>query len=655
MAKTKAKNEEMDQEEVGDNEVEDGKNDDVEDNFSEFNGVIEQIKAEYNFASTFIKPKWDKWLTRLKLYNNQKRDPDAIGDPLLFTIHQTVLASLYADQLTIEFEGREHGDDDMAENLNALAKFDAIEMDKAELDYEWDWDALFFGRSYKLMYEFDRDTMTPVPEIIDPLTFYRDPDATSVNGDKRGRGAARFFGREIRLTEREMEESGVYKNIDKLNGDDTALTTVEQNRQQRREAQGFDTLRQKLTGESAGKVLLEWFTWWKGKRYIFTLGNDMGCLVRATEIKTKGWPVVDRACFPIAHDWDGVSIGDLVEDKQRARAVVQNLAVKGVKAGLYPNYLYNNMVIKNKSALAKIDFNKFTGVAGNPQGAVVPIERNHITTDVSWILSVLDGAAQKSTATPDIQQGAMAGTVKSATEIAKVSQGVDTRYSLAAKIFGWSEKKEWRLWYELLSLHYKSGIDKKVIRVNGPLGPTWREIRRENIIGNADPDIVIESKVVSDAKRMNKLNMWMGYMNQAVAMDKDANRRFFLKQIGKTMGLSSEEINRALPKTFDEFEAEQENEQLNDGKMPKISVKQNHQVHIEVHSKAMDGKQKDLHIKMHQLAMYMMRENPALVAPGVPGVSSGQGEAPMSTGKAPAPRDMAQSPLQLQAPNAVQS
>jgi hypothetical protein len=55
---------------------------------------------------------------------------------LLFTIHQTVLASLYSDRLSVEFNGREEGDEETAENLNSLANYDYDEMEKDSIDYE---------------------------------------------------------------------------------------------------------------------------------------------------------------------------------------------------------------------------------------------------------------------------------------------------------------------------------------------------------------------------------------------------------------------------------------------------------------------------------------------------------------------------------------
>ena len=154
-------------------------------------GLIDQVTAEYDIAHRYMKPKWDEWALRLKLYNNQKRDKEAIGDPLLFTIHQTVLASLYEDRLTVEFGGRETGDEDTAENLTLVAEFDYDEMEKDQLDYDWDWDTLFFGRGLMLNMEFDRDIKAPMPEVIDPMTFLRDPNAKSVQGDRKGRGAIR--------------------------------------------------------------------------------------------------------------------------------------------------------------------------------------------------------------------------------------------------------------------------------------------------------------------------------------------------------------------------------------------------------------------------------------------------------------------------------
>lgn len=659
----------------------------INDPFAEYDGILNQIKREWTYSWTFIQPKWDKWLVRLKLYNNQKRNVMDIGDPLLFTILQTWLASMYSDELTVAFRGRNVGDDDQAETQTQLAQYDAGEMRKAELDYTWMWHTGFFGRGLILLNTFDVNTKTPLPENIDPLTFLRDPDCTNICGDRLGRGSARFFGREIRVSQLELEQhSDIYKNIQGLPelSDDNKITPVQNNLRIRQSAAGYDVLRQAMTGDNAAHILVEWFTHWNGKKVIVTCASNFNTIIRVQEIELEEWPIAERTLFPTADDYDGVSICDLVEDKQRARAKIINLSLKGVEAGVYPDYIYNNQLIKNKAALAKIEFNKYTGVPGNPNNAIVQIERKQVSADVNWMLSLMDTAAQKSTATSDIQQGGMTDTVRSATEIENSAQGADNRYSLAQKIFGWSEKRFWRLWYKLYDIYFApSGIDSKVLRLEGPLGSTWKTITREDVIGEEDPDIYVESKKISDADKMNRVNMLMGFMNQGVAMDPGFNKRFALKQIGRAMTITEDELNRFLPQTFDEYEAEEENLLLNQNKLPKISISQNHMVHIEIHTKAVDNTARAVHIKMHQVAMFAQQKNPQLMQqpgqaqpgpggpPGAPPAGQqpaptqpapgqplppgavplpGPGQqppAPMSTGATPSPRAMAQDAIPL--------
>ena len=133
--------------------------------------IVRQIENEYQLAWENLEEWRQKILKRLKLYNNQKRDQSKVGDPLLFTVFNTILAALYEDRLTGMFAGREEGDDDTAENLTANAEYDYDLMGKDELDYEWDFDTCFIGRGLVLLDEFDRDNMCPLGEVMDPLTF----------------------------------------------------------------------------------------------------------------------------------------------------------------------------------------------------------------------------------------------------------------------------------------------------------------------------------------------------------------------------------------------------------------------------------------------------------------------------------------------------
>lgn len=580
-----------------------------------FTSLIAQIQSEYDIALNYTKPKIEEWALRLKLYNNQKRDKEAVGDPLMFTAHQTVLASLYSDRLTTEFGAREEGDEETAENLNSLAAFDEDNMEKDMIDYAWDWDASFFGRGLILFNQWELKTNTPIPENIDPMTWIRDPRAKSVNGDRMGRGAMRFGGREISLTKNEMKRAKIYFNLDDLVDSSDPNSLFERNAELRSEAQGLGspTQRKALVGENKDYRLVEWFTIWNGNKLIVTLSGKRTKIHRLTIIDEETWPILDRCIYPMSHDWDSVSIPDLTEDKQRARSVMQNLGIQVAKANLHQVYLFNTTKIKNKADL-NFEMNKFVGVDGPVNDAMAPLNTNGIKSDVQWILDVLDTAAQRATATPEIQQGVQSEDKRTLGEINLVASKVDTRYSLSAKVFGWSEKRFWKQWYRLYKKHFADGIAEKVIRISGSLGPQWRTFSRDNIVMSEDPDVTISSKILADEQRLQKLQMFRGFVKDTIAIvgpDK-ANVRFMLKHLGKLSGLSKDEIDRVLPPTYDELEAEDENNELNAGKMVEVEPTDDDMIHMEMHNKAKDGAQKYAHMNAHKRNMLLKKERPEL-------------------------------------------
>lgn len=578
--------------------------------------LIAQIDSEYKVAYDFMKPKLDEWALRLKLYNNQKRDKQAVGDPLMFTAHQTVLASLYSDRLSQEFEAREEGDEEVADDLNALAQYDYDYMQKDIIDYEWDWDAAFFGRGLLFFSEFDRDQMTPVPEVIDPMTFLRDPDAKSVNGDTRGRGAMRFGGRELRMTKNEMRDAKVYFNFEELKNDkkNKSDSILDRGRELRNEAQGHSNSQIKfVVGENETFRIMEWVTTFNNKKVIVGLADDLSKVVRFTELKERTWPIIDRPIYPMSHDWDGVSIPDLTEDKQRARAVLQNLGMAGIKAGLHPTYVYNTNKITNKSDLENIEMNKFIGITGDVNGAIDTVRRDVVKQDAQWILDVLDTAAQRATATPEIQQGVTSEDKRTFGEISLVASKVDTRYSLSAKIFGWSEKRFWIRWYQLYKQNFKEDIDEKTVRIKGSMGSSFRKLTRDNIVMENDPDVQVDSRVLSEEKRLQNLQMFRSYMKDLAALAlQDANVRFALKRLGKLSGLTKDEIDRLLPPTYDELKAEDENDDLSSGKIVEVDPSDDDMVHREIHNRAADTPQKYAHMKAHQRNMLLKKEKPEM-------------------------------------------
>ena len=583
--------------------------------------VAAQIEKEYTLAWKYLQPKLKVWLARLKLYNNQRRDADMFGDPLMFTVFNTIHASLWDDRLEAYWEGRSgKGDEDVEENLNALARFDYDVMGKAQIDYDWDWDTEFFGRGLMLLMDFDRSEgiQSPVPEVIDPGTWLRDPRATSVNGDMRGRGAMRFGGREIGLTYWELKNNPAYFNVGLIKKGKDINSLIDEAVEARRQAQG--TQNYNKDEEGLGKYdnyefrLVEWFTHFKGEKYLVTLANNRSLVVRMQKLKDKKrFPVIDRALYAMAHDWDGVSIPDLTEDKQRFRAVILNLTGIAAKADAMPNYLYDQTRIKNKNDL---DFrtNKFIPVDGRVDNAILAVQKPTIHQYVDTILNILDVASQRATATPETKQGVTPRQQRTLGERQIVEARSDTRYSMSAKLYGLSEANFWRQWYRLYKIHFKDKIDEKVIRIQGATAPIWRPLLRDNIISRVDPDVRIESKTISEQKRLIERESSVGFYSLAL-QDPNNNRRYLFKRLGKLYGLAKEEVDLAFPPTVDELQAEDENVLLNQEKMAQISIQDDHTTHIEIHAKANPTPQTIAHIRQHKKLMVQKRDRPDLFPP----------------------------------------
>ena len=571
----------------------------------------QQIEDEFKLGWEHTQPKRAESLRRLKLYNNQKKDSSKVGDPLLFTVFNTVLAALYEDRLSSSFQGKEEGDEETAENLTATAEHDYNLMEKDEADYEWDFDTGFFGRGLLMLNEFDRRPgyMCPVAEVLDPMTFIRDPRATSVNGNQKGYGALRFWGREIGLSKSEMKENPSYFNLRYLRKEKDTQNLTQEAREARMEAQGLQPVnpKEEALSENYEYLLLEWYTTVNGKKYLTTWGNNRRLLVRYQELKGENWPLIDRSLFPMSHDWDGVSIPDLIEDKQRARSVMINLGMESAIADLYPMYLFDKKKVGDQNL--DFEFNKFIGVNGPVDNAVVPIQKSVFHQQVNLILNILDVAAQKAVAAPEVSQGVQPTQSRTLGETQQISAGADVRHSLGAKIFGWSEKRFWRQWYWLYKTKFNSEFDEKVIRIQGPLSATWRTLTKENLITDIDPDVYIESASIVAAKRQEEFQKF-SIFSQIAIQDPQTNRRFIFKRMGNILGMKKATMTMMFPPTIDELRAEDENQNINDKKLPKVNPLDDDIVHIEIHNKSADTPAKLAHIEAHKKMMMYKKEHP---------------------------------------------
>lgn len=577
--------------------------------------IIKQIQQEYKICYDSQVSKIQEGLRRLKLYNNQARDKKRVGDPLLFTVFNTVFSSLYKDRFSVTFEGISQGDEQKAENISNLAEHDYIKMQKKQIDYDWGWNTCFYGRGLVLLedFDFDEEMLCPIAEAIDPMTFLRDPNATSVNGDMYGNGAMRFGGREIGLTKWQMRDRGY--NCDGLLKDKEVDELLRQARQERASANNTQQIdfSQETLNENYEYTLLEWYTHIDGEKWCITIANGKNKIVRAIKLKQqKRWGIIDKTIYPMAQDWDGVSIPDLIEDKQRARAIMINLGLDSAKSDLHPMYFYNKKKITNKKDL-DFGFNKGVGVNGSVDGAYTPmVKAQGITQQVNLILGILENSGEKALAASELAQGITPSQDRTATENELVAAGRGSRMSLSAALWGASEERFWRQWYFLYKVNFDSEkVGEKIIRINGALSKKYKSLKTEDIITELDPDVVVISKAEKQAVEDRERAMIMPFSELAL-QDPTVNRRFILRKLARLSGVTEEEQFFMLPPNVHELKAEDENSMLESGTYVPVDQSDDDIQHIEIHMRAEQTKQVMAHILAHKKMLYFKQSNEML-------------------------------------------
>lgn len=573
----------------------------------------QQVQYEYKRCKDWIQPFHMQSYKNLKLYLNEKRDPEKVGDPILYTVMNTIHASMYSDIPEIKWGERRGSSRNIAKNLNLLTEFDYEEMEKDILDLDWLFDTCFFGYGLVEFTYFDRKMKTPKPRLVDPFSFLYDP-MTPSEIDK-----GNYVGEEVVLTRRELEDpDGPYENTKKVKGGLDFNELPKQAAKARTEAQGKNEPQEdkgKDMGDNEKIHVVHWRTWFGGKRVLTSWTNDLKRLVRFKELKSNlTWGYIDKKISRTAHQYKGASIPDMVGDKQRMRSEIINLAATVVKSQQYPHYVYNSNLIRNRKDLA-FGFNKFTGVPGSPRDAVLPMNQYSPNMQMTnYILQYLDSASQRATASAEMQQGVLAGQERTVGELNLVAQKADTRYSLMMKNLLIGEKKFWKQWYNLYDQHFKDKIDEKTMRISGEFEEEFYTVSRKDFIGDATthPDVQVNSTVIDEAKKQKKMSKYIQLMN--VAGDSpDFDRRMMIKKFADAATIDEKEMEAIFPPTLDELVAERQNIMMQrDEDLPEVLASDNHMVHLRIHRKLAPSALRNVHMMTHLQALIQMKQNPEL-------------------------------------------
>lgn len=585
------------------------------------NKILKLAKKQIELSRSYVQLKRDTIRRRYELLNTQKKSKGKINDNLIYDIIDTSLSIFYYDTINVIFKGRKTGDSRMANVINNVAKFDYDEMDLDIIDYLVQFDRLFMGVGIKCINGWDKDRATPIVESLDTLSWLPDPFGSM---DAKN---FRWHGFEVEYTQSKMEEidSGFF-NVEQMvtNSDKEDNGSAQK---QTRQARSSETLMNDVNYSDIGddKVIkcVDLFTSIKGddgvyKKYILTLSNDCTILCRCEELEAitieeknnpnlVPFPLTLYYYSPRRGDPFGTSVPDIAEDKQKARSLLKNLRIAFRKSVLFPMYLYDVDMVKNKRDL-NFGYNKFiparTKAGVSVQSAVVPFNKPiSYQGETMNDEESLQQDAQKSTGTSNIIQGVPQVGV-TATSDQQAQANANLRFLLKVKINNWGEKRFWFLWYRMYKAYFQDG-SKKIIELQSTFGERYLTVKRKDFITKQDPRIEIVSKLDADKKNA-QLKADFSAIYPVIANDPTKpliSKRSAERELMRLYGVPDDMISIFSPATVDEIRASNENELLSRNKMVKVDVQnEDHLTHLLVHSECEKTPEALSHITQHRIA-----------------------------------------------------
>ena len=475
--------------------------------------IISQISSEYERGYRFVVNKREIFETDMRLFNNQKKNKDKIGDTTLFNVHSALMARSYVDRPQSKFISTKIWRDYVVKNLNATLEEDFNEQDIEILKYQRDWDKFFFWVGIVAKTWWDWYTKSPKFEIVDPRNWIPDPDGDYVTWDY----SFTWF-------ERQMFESDLLsewynkKIVETLNPNTWDYRWSDRSRTNDQVNSDLNpSYKQENSNNPNYKIYTHFgiFAWPKGTvKAKFIMWNEQKTIVDWELLRTIDnreakdntlipFPFAFTYWKPRTNNPFGDRIATFISDVQRVKALMANLRLDKSMAELYPMYMYNTRLIKNKEDL-NFGFNKL--VATNPleweslNNAVQPIQRD-VRADQSFIIDdSLDRQVESSTSVWRIAQGSTTERRETATTNNLVQDNTDINLALWAKIESWGEKQLLQLWLRWYLEKFADG-DVKMVNFNTWFGIIPRELRKKDFLSEKMVKIQVITIAELDKRR----------------------------------------------------------------------------------------------------------------------------------------------------------
>lgn len=589
--------------------------------------TTKEIYSKYDESFQFLQPRKTRQVNQLVLLNNLQRGDENIASTLLITLFNRILSNLYDDKMQTKFVPGEEMEQKKVNSLNILAQNDYREMEKDKLDYDWNWDTLFFGRGYMETLRFDPKRKIMEPHVINPLAFGYDPFFDNPQ-------EWRYYWKWITKNKWEINKlikAGKIKGIKDAKEIPSGIDPYLWEYKVRREAAKQVNPQSNDTFKGDVYQILEFFGYDKdGDKAVFWLDRDFSKILYEEKLDLKDgedgessrWPIVVKEAFREPHSSVVFSVADLIEDKHRARSVLLNLAFIAAKDKANPLYWYDPDKVKDPTQLFNRQIAQHIPVEGDGNLAIGPLNKDSaMDTSLIVFMQTLNQEANDPVGTGMAMAPAKKGGSETATQAAIQQQLNDLAQSLQSKVMQFGEKEFWSHWYARYRRYTKEG-DEKIATIVGVKGVTFEKINLGDIHTKYPPGVLIFSAKDAEYKELVLRRDMMELLPVfSQTLSPDGLRNFYKFAFMPKFLNDPQMIDILFPDTIDEIKAEEENEAINENSMPQVADTDNHEQHLATHYMAKNTWAKWTHIAWHeellgeQRKQEMLAQKQALMAP----------------------------------------
>lgn len=461
--------------------------------------IIQEIADQINLGLNFVRTRREKLRNNIAKYVDQDKEDGKVGVNTLYASTQLYVAIKYSDEISVLAKPRKFWDEEYADNITNLAEYDYSEMNLNRMRHAEFVDEALTGASIRKKAPYDVIRKCPMFESVDPMTWICDPFSDYVTEARWN-----FFEREIKLSE--LRELDVTEDEAEAQSIDTELQS---NRTYRNVAHWTSD----VTDETMNKIIscYQGFTYIEWKLYKVTISSALNELYEFEEVKpvTKeekktgkvSMKTVIRVSYFSPTRWDpfGISMADLILDKQKAQSILMNLRLIDAKFNTFGQInLVNTDIVKDTSELTNPSINtKWIGAnAGNNSlsNAIYPVPRQSIMADSFNVSQELIRQIQLDTGIDSRSLGVQGDKNITLGESQQIQANANVIFGLWVEVSSWAEVDFWKhMWFRTYQENF-SNSDEKFIRLSSGFNTNQMIFRRDDFLWVEDIDFSIESK-----------------------------------------------------------------------------------------------------------------------------------------------------------------